>query len=118
MADRYGRDVLSADPHAPRVRTVPQVAAEIGLVVECVDSGWCGAVVGLDKGSEGWAVVLEDRHGVRRPFAMRSAAFLLDGETVTLVRPEIAAPRTPRRSASGSIAVENHRAVVARAARI
>ena len=118
MSDRYGRDVLSADPHAPRTRTVPLVAAENGLVVECAGSGWCGAVVGTEKGSEGWAVVLEDRHGVRRPFAMRAAAFLLDGETVTLVRPEVAAPRTPRRSASGSIAVENHRAVVARASRI
>ncbi len=118
MSDRYGRDVLSADPHAPRTRAVPLVAAEPGLVVECASSGFCGAVVGTEKGSEGWAVVLEDRHGARRPFAMRAAAFLLAGDTVTLVRPEVAAPRTPRRSASGSIAVENHRAVVARASRI
>ena len=50
-------------------------------------TGWCGAVVGFDKGTTGWAVVLEDRHGVRRPFVLRPAAFLLDGEAVTLVRP-------------------------------
>ena len=64
MADRYGRDVLSVDPNAARRRRVAEVAAEPGLVVECVESGWCGAVVGTDKGADGWAVVLEDRHGV------------------------------------------------------
>jgi hypothetical protein len=75
-------------------------------------------VVGTDKGADGWAVVLEDRHGVRRPFALRPAAFLLDGELVTLVRPVVAAPSGPVRTASGSIAVTDHRAVVARGSRI
>ncbi len=118
MNDRYGRDVLSADPHAPRARRVAEVEAAPGLVVECVDSGWCGAVVGTDKGADGWAVVLEDRHGTRRPFALRPAAFRLDGAVVTLVRPATAAPTAPTRTASGSIAVADHRAVVARASRI
>jgi hypothetical protein len=117
VSDRYGPDVLATNPHAPRRRAVPEVAAEAGLVVECVDSGWCGAVVGVDKGADGWAVVLEDRHGVRRPFAMRPAAFLLDGAQVTLVRP-VSAPAAVTRSASGSIAVVGTRAVVARASRI
>lgn len=118
MTDRYGRDVLASDPHAPSRRSVPLVPAEPGLVVECASSGWCGAVVGTEKGSEGWAVVLEDRHGARRPFAMRAAAFLVDGEPVTLVRPEVAAPRTPTRTASGSYAVAGARAVVAKESRI
>ena len=118
MADRYGRDVLAVDPNAARRRRVAEVAAEPGLVVECVESGWCGAVVGTDKGADGWAVLLEDRHGVRRPFALRPAAFLLDGEVVTLVRPAAATTDTPARTASGSIAVTGHRAVVARGSRI
>jgi hypothetical protein len=118
VSDRYGRDVLSSDPHAPRRPTVVEVEAEPGLVVECADSGWCGAVVGTDKGADGWAVVLEGRHGVRRPFALRPAAFLLDGTTVTLVRPRAAAPTSPTRTASGSFAVAGHRAVVARDSRI
>ena len=117
MDDRYGRDVLSADPHAPRRRRVAEVEAGICLVVECVESGWCGAVVGTDKGADGWAVVLEDRHGARRPFALRPAGFRLDGEVVTLVRPA-AAPAAPARTASGSVAVRDHRAVVARGSRI
>ncbi len=118
MGDRYGRDVLSTDPHAPRRRRVAEVAADHGLVVECVDTGWCGAVVGTDKGADGWAVVLEDRHGVRRPFALRPAGFRLDGDVVTLVRPVAAAPTAPARTASGSLAVAGHRAVVARGSRI
>jgi hypothetical protein len=118
VTDRYGQDVLSTDPHAPRRRAVVEVVAEPGLVVECADSGWCGAVVGTEKGADGWAVVLEDRHGVRRPFALRSAAFLLDGATVTLVRGSTAAVGGPGRTASGSIAVADLRARTARDSRI
>jgi hypothetical protein len=118
VTDRYGRDVLASDPHAARRTRVADVEAEPGLVVECVDSGWCGAVVGTDRGPDGWAVVLEDRHGVRRSFALRPAAFLLDGAVVTLVRPRAAAPSGPTRTASGSFAVAGHRAVVAKDSRI
>jgi hypothetical protein len=118
VGDRYGHDVLSTDPHRPRTR-VAQVVAEPGLVVECVESGWCGAVVGTTKTTDGWAVVLEDRHGTRRPFLLRPAAFLLDGTPVTLARPDpVAVDRRPARSASGSIAVADVRARVARGSRI
>ena len=115
--DRYGHDVLAMDPHAPRRRTVRTVPAESGLVVECAVSGFCGAVVGLDKGATGTAVVLEDRRGVRRPFLMTAAAFLLEGEPVTLIRPA-PAPAAARRTASGSVAIDGVRARVARAGRI
>ena len=119
MSDRYGRDVLAADPHAPRRTRVEELPAEAGLVVECADTGWCGEVVGTTKTTEGWAVVLEDRHGVRRPFVMRPAAFLLEGRTVTLARPTSAAAAAgPARTASGSIAVADLRARVARGSRI
>ncbi|MEI6361466.1 MAG: DUF3097 domain-containing protein [Actinomycetes bacterium] len=117
MPDRYGSDVLSSDPH-PR-RSVPSVDAEFGLVVECASTGWCGAVVGWDKGASGLAVVLEDRHGDRRPFAVLPAAFLLDGIPVTLVRPAGSPLVTrPARTASGSVAAPSQRARVAKGSRI
>jgi len=117
VPDRYGLDVLADDPH-PRPQ-VPSVPAEPGLVVECATSGWCGAVVGWDKGATGWAVVLEDRLGQRRPFSLLPAAFLLDGQVVTLTRP--AGPRAAApspRTASGSVAGPAQRARVARGSRI
>ena len=120
MNDRYGRDVLAVDPNAAhrRRRRVEEVEAEPGLVVECAYTAWCGAIVGMDKGPEGWAVVLEDRHGVRRPFTLMPAAFLLDGRTITLTRPTPSAPTAAARSASGSFTVANTPAKVARGSRI
>ncbi|GAA3034535.1 DUF3097 domain-containing protein [Streptosporangium longisporum] len=109
----YERDVLAQDWRRPRRGTIPQVPAELDLVVEDADGGFCGAVVACDKE----AVTLEDRFGRRRVFPLEPAAFLLEGKVVTLVRPA-AAPRGPRRSASGSIAVEGLRAQVARESRI
>jgi len=108
----YGEDVLKGDRR--RRRTVAEVDAEPDLVVEDADSGFCGAVVGFDAG----AVVLEDRFGKRRVFPLAPAAFLLDGQPVTLRRPK-AAPRQERRiTASGSVAVNGQPARVARASRI
>src|SRR5262249_41206467 len=80
---------------------------------------FCGAVVGFELG----AVVLEDRHGKRRNFPLEPAAFLLDGEPVTLRRPQMAARHAPaararRITASGSIAVAGQAARVARRSRI
>jgi hypothetical protein len=116
-SDRYGRDVLAHDPRATGPR-VHEVDATNGLVVECARTGWCGAVVGWQKGADGWAVVLEDRHGTRRPFAL-GPSFLIDGQLVSLQRPRPAAGALPvARTASGSIAVAGRRARVARASRI
>jgi hypothetical protein len=110
----YGEDVLAGNWR--RRKVVPEVDAERDLVVEDVDSGFCGAVVGFELG----AVVLEDRHGRRRNFPLAPAAFLLDGAVVTLRRPAPGAPAQPvrRRTASGSVAVEGVRAQVAKASRI
>ena len=109
----YGEDVLSGNWR--RRKVVPEVDAERDLVVEDVDSGFCGAVVGFEYG----AVVLEDRHGKRRNFPLEPAAFLLDGQTVTLRKPPPAPPRqAPTRTASGSTAVAGVRAQVAKAGRI
>ncbi|MFF0577489.1 DUF3097 domain-containing protein [Streptosporangium saharense] len=112
----YERDVLAGNWRRPLKGKIPQVPAEPDLVVEDAESGFCGAVVACDKE----AVTLEDRFGRRRLFPLDPAAFLLEGKVVTLVRPAAAPPdsRGPRRSASGSIAVEGLRARVARESRI
>ena len=109
----YSEDVLKGDWR--RRRVVPEVDAERDLVVEDVDSGFCGAVVGFELG----AVVLEDRHGKRRNFPLAPAAFLLDGKPVTLRRPGAAPQQAKRRlTASGSVAVDGVQAQVAKASRI
>lgn len=122
MFDRYGMDVLAAGRH-PRAPRVAEVPGEPELVVECASSGWCGAIVGWEKTTVGWSVVLEDRHGARRLFPAGPAAFLLDGVPVTLTRPASsraagAPPAAPTRTASGSIAAPRGPARVARASRI
>ncbi|HZM76045.1 MAG TPA: DUF3097 family protein [Candidatus Limnocylindrales bacterium] len=93
---------------------VPEVEAEIGLVVECAVSGFCGAVVGFEHG----AVALEDRFGKVRHFPLEPAAFLLDGQVTTLIKPgkENAARRLI--SKSGSVLAPAQRAQVAKASRI
>lgn len=108
--------MLNQDPHARAKPVVPEVPIEIGMVVECADSGFCGAVLGTDKTAEGRALVLEDRFGRRRLFPLRPGGFLLEGAPVTLVVSR-AAPAV-KRSASGSRYVEGVRAQVARASRI
>ena len=116
---QYGSDVL-ADGQSGRLgrrrapREVPKVEAERGLVVEDSEGRFCGAVVGYEKG----AVTLEDRHGKRRVFPLAPAAFLLDGQPVTLVPPAPAPAARPARTASGSVAPPTSRAKVARASRI
>lgn len=106
----YGKDVLTGR----RRRAVPEVAAEPGLVVEDPASGFCGAVVRVEKGN----VVLEDRHGKHRLFPMRPAAFLHEGKPATLVEVPSSERTEPARSASGSVRVSNLRARQARGSRI
>jgi hypothetical protein len=119
--DRYGTDVLAAGSRQRQAPPVPEVPAVDGLVVECRATGYCGAVVGVDKTSEGLAVRLEDRRGNVRLLPLRPAGFLLEGAPVTLVRPPgpgAAAGGPPQRSASGSRYVADAPARVARASRI
>ncbi|WP_327151447.1 DUF3097 domain-containing protein [Nocardia sp. NBC_01329] len=116
MSDRYA-DIFSGHPRTAR-RTVAQVDADPGLVVEDAASGFCGAVVGFDRSHDGDFVKLEDARGAVRLFALREAAFLIDGEPVTLVRPRTPAATRSVRSASGSTRVEGQRAKVAAPSRI
>jgi hypothetical protein len=116
--DRYGGDVLSGDWRTPaRGRSRP-VPAELGLVVEDVETGWCGAVVAVEKAGGMHVVHLEDRRGRRRGFPL-GPGFLLEGHPAVLVAPTAAAsPAAPRRTASGSTAVPGAAARVARGSRI
>jgi len=100
------------DLAAPKRAPAPDVPADLGLVVEEVLTGWCGAVVECDKER----VSLEDRHGKVRVFPL--GVYLLDGVPVTLVKPKQVRATGPKRTASGSIAVQGLTARVARASRI
>ncbi|MGW7414028.1 DUF3097 domain-containing protein [Streptomyces sp. NPDC054863] len=106
-------------PPWKRSTPAPELPAEHDLVVEEVSTGFCGAVIRTEKTAEGPTVTLEDRFGKHRVFPMTSAGFLHEGAPVTLVRPPSGAgPVRPARTASGSVAVTNARARVARAGRI
>lgn len=120
MSSRYDAVDFTA-PWKRRV-AVPEVEAEGGVVVEEAGTGFCGAVVRCERTAEGWTVSLEDRHGKVRVFPMEPRGFLVDGVTVTLVRPKAAAaasaPAARTRTASGSVAVADVRARVALPSRI
>ncbi|MDQ3404138.1 MAG: DUF3097 domain-containing protein [Actinomycetota bacterium] len=104
-------DIFAGKPR----KQIPEVPAEVGLVVEDAAGGFCGAVVRFELGN----VVLEDRHGRQRLFPLTPAGFLVDGVPSTLVRPAVAAPaHAPARSASGSVRVDGLRARTARDSRI
>ncbi|HZC27502.1 MAG TPA: DUF3097 domain-containing protein [Actinopolymorphaceae bacterium] len=112
--DRYGQDVLATDWRVPKRGRSVDVEAERDLVVEDATTGFCGAIVTIER----TLVVIEDRFGARRSYPY-GPGFLLDGKPVSLRRPTSgAAPSKPRRTASGSVAVPDAPARVARASRI
>lgn len=114
MDDRYGTDVLAGDWRSRGGPTVDRVDAADGLVVEDVASGWCGAVVRVEKQT----VELEDYAGAVRAFPL-GRGFLLEGRPIELVVPS-SRPAVPHRSrtASGSFHAGSRRARVARQSRI
>lgn len=110
MVDRYGTDVLAAGRRKPRSTEHP---AELGLVVEDVQTGYVGAIVRVEYGR----VDLEDRRGHVRGFPL-GPGYLLEGRPVILIATRRPAPTAAGRTASGSVAVSGVRARVARASRI
>ncbi len=124
--DRYGQDVLAANPHRvgayahnPESR---DVVAECGLVIEDVASGFVGEVVRIGKVAGVWRFDMEDRAGTQRSFPL-GRGYWIDGRPVNLLAP--AAQPAPRGktvaghtlTASGSLHVAS-RARVARESRI
>nr|WP_278313067.1 DUF3097 domain-containing protein [Lolliginicoccus levis] len=115
--NRYAGDILGG--HARRKKPdYPTMPAEKGLVVEDPVTGYCGAIVALERTYDGDFVRLEDAARCTRLFRMREGGFLFEGRRVTLTRPVATSPAGPRRTASGSVRVENARARTARASRI
>jgi hypothetical protein len=115
-ADPYGGDVLADFGRRTPTAQPTVVEAVRDLVVEEVATGFVGAVVGY----EGRLLRLEDRRGSVRLFPI-GPGFLLDGKPVALRLPRApsAAPQFGAlRTASGSLAVDDSRARVARASRI
>jgi hypothetical protein len=111
--DHYGSDVLASDWKNAGRKPVPEVEAVRDLVVEDATSGFCGAVTRIEVQT----VELEDYFGKKRVFPL-GGGFLIDGEPVTLVVPGKAAGGSRARTASGSFAVGDQKARVARASRI
>jgi len=111
--DRYGSDVLASDPHNSRTVRSTELAIELGMVVEDAQSGYVGAVVRVEYGR----MELEDRHGRRKPFPV-GPGFLVDGKPVILTPPRRPNAKATTRTASGSVAVTEARARVARTGRI
>src|SRR5690554_5065575 len=112
MDDRYATDVLAGFSRQRGPSALDRAEAVKGLVIEETETGFCGAVVRV----EGRLVELEDYFGKVRTFPL-GRGFLLEGKPIELVVPA----RTPagsHRSASGSVAVLDHQARVARASRI
>ena len=116
MDDPYGSDVLADfGRRAPKVQPTV-VEAVRDLVVEEVATGFVGSVVGY----EGRLLRLEDRRGSVRLFPI-GPGFLIDGLPVALRLPKAPAAGPQfgaQRTASGSVAVEGHRARIARFSRI
>jgi hypothetical protein len=116
MAER-DRGILSGplDLDGPRrARDLyPNVPAATGLVVEHRASGLVGAVVRIDS----TFVTLRDRRGRECPIRLLPGGFALEGSPVSLVAPPPPDAGTAR-TASGSVAVVDLRALVARPGRI
>jgi hypothetical protein len=122
--NQYGADILTGDWRVPRNGRSREVEAELGLVVEDVETGWCGAVIRVEKAGGMQVVHLQDRHGRSKGFPL-GPGFLLDGAPVILTQATAAARAAAQqaraatsRTASGSRAVAGARARVASGSRI
>ncbi len=121
---RYETDPLAGDWKASRRGRSAPAEATPGLVVEEATSGWCGAIVAVERAGGMFVVHLEDRRGQVRAFPL-GPGFLLEGRPVTLTAPKAAdlaalarTKAAAARTASGSRAVADAPARVARGSRL
>ena len=107
---------LDIDGPRRRATTYPDVEGRPGLAVLHRATGVEGTVVAFEHGG----VAVRDKHsGARRLLRLDPGGFRVDGRAVTLVPPRPARrPAAPGRTASGSTAVRDRPAQVARASRI
>ena len=105
---------IDAPPEQKLAAVYPQVAATAGMALTHRASGFSGTLVRI----EGGGVELRGRTGQERVFRLAPGAFAVDGRAVSLVRPPAARPTSAGVTASGSVAVPDTPARVARAARI
>lgn len=115
----YRKGILSEpldldDEPRRRPQPYPKVEAVAGLDVEQRGSGLRGTVVSIGKGM----VVLRGDDGRDRSAQLRDGGFVVAGRRVTLVPPRPARVATAQRTASGSVAVGDAPARMARASRI
>ncbi|MGH3351870.1 MAG: DUF3097 domain-containing protein [Nocardioides sp.] len=116
MSDRYGSDVLAGDWRKPKNGRAVETPAELGAVVEEVETDFVGEIVRIDRDLH--TLTLEDRRGKRRTFPL-GPGFWLEGKPVILTPPVTrTAPAKPTKTASGSVAVSGVKARVARESRI
>jgi hypothetical protein len=101
--DRYGTDVLAAGRRKPRSTEHP---AQLGMMVEDVETGFVGAVVRVEY----CRVDLEDRHGRTRGFAL-GPGYLLARRTG---RPPAAVVRSAIAGQPRPVSTANRRAANAR----
>lgn len=112
---RYPSDILADESSTSRQPTYPLVDADVGMEVEDRASGFRGVIVKTT--AEAVTLRRADQHV--RHFGWKPGGFLVAGRPTTLRRPAPApGERTPRVTASGSVAGEAQRARVAVASRI
>lgn len=111
---RLTPDPIDADGTRRRAPSWPKVPVRLGMVVEHRASGAVGAVVELGPDR----ITIRDRHGRDKLLRLVDGGFLVEGRPCTLVIERTARPREVTLTASGSIAVPDAPARVARASRI
>jgi hypothetical protein len=119
MSSGRGGGILSGPVDGPWRDRVPprQVEAVVGLAVTHLGSRFSGRIARFEP--DGAVVVRSSNTGLDRLFTPRPGAFAIKGEPVTLVRSRPTPPPSgPRMTASGSVAVADARARVARAGRL
>ncbi len=109
----YSEDVLAGDWRSAGRPRAQIVEARLGLVVEDGASAWCGSIVEIDRQS----VALEDGKGRVRRFPL-GPGFLIDGDPTNLIRPSTSSSPSRKVTASGSFAIADAKARIARQSRI